>query len=235
MSITRIMQRLAKWHIWLGWLVGVPLVLWTLSGFVMALKPIEETRGETLRARPLALREFGVDLALPDVAPQDVIAGMHLVQQIDGPVWIVETEAGGTYRYSARDGSLVPPIIEHEARAIAQASWAGEAALDSVTYFPADASPPDLRAGIDTWQAHFADGTNLYIRADSGEVLAVRTGWWRFYDVMWGLHIMDLETREDTSHPILILFAALALGGSLLGCVLLFRRRKARVSAGRQP
>lgn len=232
MARKTIMQRLAKWHIWLGWLVGVPLVLWTLSGFVMALKPIEETRGENLRARAPLLREFGVDLALPDVGPQDVISGMHLVQQIDGPVWIVETEAGGTYRYSARDGALIPPVIAAEARAIAVANWGGDAALESVTYFPADMSPPDLRAGIDTWQAHFADGTNMYIRADSGEVLVMRTGWWRFYDVMWGLHIMDLETREDTSHPVLILFAALALAGSLLGCALLFRRRKARISAG---
>lgn len=235
MNIARIMQRLAKWHIWLGWLVAVPLVMWTLSGLVMALKPIEETRGESLQAAAPPLREFGVDLVLPRVAPQDVIAGMRLVQQADGPVWLVETEAGGTYRYSAHDGSLVPPIIESEARAIARASWGGDAALESVTYFPADSSPADLRAGIDTWQAHFADGTNLYIRADSGEVLALRTGWWRFYDTMWGLHIMDLETREDTSHPILILFAALALGASLLGCALLFRRRKARVSAGTRP
>ena len=123
-------------------------------------------------------------------------------------------------------------MIEPEARRIAQARWAGEAALESVTYFPADASPADLRAGIDTWQAHFADGTNVYLRADTGEVLATRTAWWRFYDFMWGLHIMDLQTREDTSHPILILFAALALVGSVLGCALLFRRRKAKVTAG---
>ena len=231
MNRNRIMQRFAKWHIWLGWLVGVPLVLWTLSGFVMALKPIEETRGEGLHARPVPVREFGVDLVLPKVAPHDVIAGMRLIQQASGPVWIVETEAGGTYRYAAHDGALLPPLIESEARQIAQADWAGDAALESVTYFPADASPADLRAGIDTWQAHFADGTNVYLRADTGEVLATRTGWWRFYDFMWGLHIMDLQTREDTSHPILIAFAALSLAGSLLGCVLLFRRRKARVKA----
>jgi len=48
---------------------------------------------------------------------------------------------------------------------------------------------------------------------------------------MWGLHIMDLRTREDTSHPILILFAALGVFASILGCILMFRRRKARVTA----
>ena len=44
---------------------------------------------------------------------------------------------------------------------------------------------------------------------------------------------MDLEAREDTSHPILIAFAALSLIGSLVGCVLLFRRRKARIKVPR--
>ncbi len=39
------MRRLAKWHIWLGWLVGVPLVMWTLTGLVMVSRPIETVRG----------------------------------------------------------------------------------------------------------------------------------------------------------------------------------------------
>ncbi len=47
---------------------------------------------------------------------------------------------------------------------------------------------------------------------------------------MWGLHILDPIDREDTSHPILILFAALGLASAIMGCVLLFRRRKARVA-----
>ena len=47
---------------------------------------------------------------------------------------------------------------------------------------------------------------------------------------MWGLHIMDLQDREDTSHPILILFAALSVIGALMGCVLMFGRRKGRVA-----
>ena len=79
------------------------------------------------------------------------------------------------------------------------------------------------------WQARFADGTHVYIDDATGEVVALRTGQWRLYDVMWGLHIMDLQTRDDTHHPILIAFAALSVIGALLGCTLLFRRRKAKV------
>ena len=31
----------AKWHIWLGWLVGVPIVMWLATGLLMTLRPIE--------------------------------------------------------------------------------------------------------------------------------------------------------------------------------------------------
>ena len=35
MRIQRAMQSLAKWHVWLGWLVGVPILMWTVTGLVM--------------------------------------------------------------------------------------------------------------------------------------------------------------------------------------------------------
>jgi hypothetical protein len=225
------MLNFARWHIWLGWLVGVPVLMWTVTGLVMALYPLEDVRGENLRTKAQVIDT--TELVFPNRIGR--ATSVVLAMQADGPVWIVTEPDGGRYRYSARDGSLVPPVIASEARRIVEAEYAGDAALESVTYFPSDLSPPDLRAPIDSWQAHYADGTNVYLSAATGEVLAVRTGWWRTYDFMWGLHIMDLETREDSSHPILILFAALALAGSLLGCALLFRRRKARPKATPRP
>ena len=54
MASGRWMARYARWHIWLGWLVGVPLLLWTLSGVAMVARPIEEVRGEHLRDRAQA-------------------------------------------------------------------------------------------------------------------------------------------------------------------------------------
>ena len=222
MARLRIMQQLARWHIWLGWLIGVPILLWTISGLVMVMRPIEQVRGDDLRAKPVPMAT--ADLIFPNrMGP---VLSVVLANQADGPTWIVTEPDGAAYRYSATDGTLVPPVIESEARRIAQATYAGKAALESVRYFPADLAPPDLRITINSWQAHFSDGTNFYIHSSTGEILAVRTGWWRVYDFMWGLHIMDLQTREDTSHPVLIIFAALSIFGALLGTALLFRRRR---------
>ena len=174
MTWQRTKQRFARWHIWLGWLVGFPILMWTATGLFMVARPIEEVRGDHLRAAHRAVDPAQV-MFPPAIG--EPIHEARLVAQPDGPAWIVSAADGSRWRYSAR----------------------------------------------------FADGTHVYLDDATGEVLARRTGQWRLYDVMWGLHIMDLQTRDDTHHPILIGFAALATIGALLGCTLLFRRRKARV------
>ena len=97
--------------------------------------------------------------------------------------------------------------------------------------FAADDVPFDFRRPLPVWQVALADGTNVYVGTETGQIEAVRTRWWRTFDFVWGLHIMDLQTREDTHHPILIFFALLSVIGALFGCILMFRRRSARVGA----
>lgn len=220
-----LMQQFARWHIWLAWLVGFPILMWTVTGLVMIARPIEEVRGDAVRAEPLEL--VAGRYVLPEF--DEPVREVQLVQQAIGPVWIVTRADGSRYRHYAPDGSIIPPVIASEAREIAAASYAGQSKLESVGYIPADEVPMELRRPLDTWRLHYADGTNIYVEASTGQVLAVRTGWWRVYDLMWGLHIMDLEGRENSHHPIIVLFAALSVIGSMLGVMLMFRRRKARV------
>ena len=92
--------------------------------------------------------------------------------------------------------------------------------------FSADHAPLDLRKPRPSWQASFTDGTHLYLDADSGEVLAIRTRWWRAYDFLWGLHIMDPAGRENSSNPWLWVFGSISLVSAVFGSVLLFRRRR---------
>ena len=81
-----------------------------------------------------------------------------------------------------------------------------------------------MRQARPAWGVRFADGARFYVDADTGELLAVRTDYWRFYDVMWGLHIMDLQEREDSHHPILIVFAAIAALATVLAVLLMISR-----------
>src|SRR5690606_10369635 len=121
-----------------------------------------------------------------------------------------------------------PPLVENEARRIAEAAYAGAGKDAELTYFAAGEAPLDARASGAVWQARFADGTYLYLDDATGQVLALRTPGWRLYDFMYGLHIMDPAAREDAHNPFVIAFALVTLAGALLGGVLLFRRRKRR-------
>lgn len=215
-----------RWHVWLGWLVGVPLLLWTASGLFMASWPIDTIRGEHLKAEAPALP------AIRPIAPMlqgRAVQTLTLAQQAGSPVWLIDYADGGKRRADGRTGLLLPAVSATEAEAIARSAFAGDARLLGVTRFAAEAAPLELRRPRPSWQARFADDTHIYIDAETGAVLATRSALWRVFDFMWGLHIMDLQTREDTNHPILIGFAALAVLSILIGIVLLpLRRAKGR-------
>ena len=218
-----LLHRFARWHIWLGWAVAVPIVLWLASGLFMSAVPIEEVRGGSLRAEDPAID--GATLSFPRLTGP--VTRVALVAQSGSPVWIITGADQQPRRYAARDGAQLGAVGMAEAQRIAAATFTGEAAITGMRRFTADAPPLDLRRPRPSWQATFGDGTHIYVDATSGEVLALRTRFWRAYDLMWGIHIMDLQTREDTSNPFLWLFGGLALASSLLGTTLLFRRRKA--------
>ncbi len=227
MKTRRFFMVTAKIHIWIGWLIGIPLLLWTVSGLFMVSQPIETVRGAHLRADPPQLEAF---VPVAPALTGRAVQSLNLVQQTAGPRWIVEFTGGDRKRADALTGKLLPPLGGVEASAIVRATYTGAAKLTGMKLFAADANPLELRRGRPAWQADFSDNTHIYVDADTGEILALRTGTWRVFDFMWGLHIMDLQTREDINHPILIIFSAISAISVVIGIVLLFRRRKTKVT-----
>ena len=221
-------RNLGRIHIWLGWLIGIPLLIWTATGLWMVSRPIDEVRGVQLKAEPPTLVLDGKPV-LPNL-PSDhgPPLSLRLQQQWDGLVWIAIFAHGHEMRASAGDGKWLPPIKEEDAREFARRWYKPKADIISARHSPADKPPLDLRKERPAWGVTFSDGARVYIDADTGDLLAIRSQQWRVFDFMWGLHIMDLETREETSHPVLIVFAALATISIFLALILLpiNRRRK---------
>ena len=228
MTLARWMRRFAQWHIWLGWIVGLPILMWTVTGLWMVARPIEEVRGEQLRAQEVAVDPAKVRVPANIGEP---VKEMRLVAQPDGAQWIVTTADGTRLRYSAEFGTATPPVVKDEAQRIAESAYAGDGKFSGLTYLPPGEAPTEARTSGAVWQARFDDGTRVYIDDATGEVVALRTDQWRLYDFMYGLHILDPQAHEDAHNPFTIVFAVFSVIGALLGCTLLFRRRKARVKA----
>lgn len=210
---------LRKYHIWLGWLVALPFLFWTVSGLVMVAKPIGEVRGEGLLSQAPELPS-GFAPVPPQIGPRPV-ASLALEERADGPKWLVRYADGGQRLADGATGRLLPPLTAEQAVSAVKARYTGEARVTAVDRTAADNPPIDLRRNIETWRVSMSDGTRFYVSTATGEIVASRTWFWRLYDWMWGLHIMDLKTREDTHNPLVIGFGILALLTTILAVALL--------------
>jgi len=126
----------------------------------------------------------------------------------------------------------LPRLSAADAVREVMARYTGKQKITAVTRTDRDHPPLDLRRPVAAWQVTMSDGTHFYVDAGSGDIVAKRTGWWRFYDFMWGLHIMDPGGREDTHNPWIIASGVAALVSTILAIILLpmvtRRRRKGR-------
>lgn len=229
----RTRQRLRRRHIWLGWIVGLPFLAWTVSGLVMVARPIEAVRGEDLIGEAPAL-PAGLAAVPPAIGPRP-LASLRLETRPEGPRWILKYADGAGRLADARSGLLLPQLAAADAARIVEARYKGTARIAAVDRTSAESPPLDLRRKVAAWRVTMSDGTRFYLDAATGDILARRTRWWRFYDLMWGIHIMDLKTREDAHNPLLIGFAGVSLVTTLLALILLpmaSRRRRAAGKAG---
>ena len=228
-------------HNWLGLILAVQILLWFLSGLVMAVLPIEHVRGEHLRQQP------SVNWQQALVSPASVLAqhsleaqlsvsqqlslsnqNSHQQQLIAMPVYVVD-DAGQRSRYSSADGRLLTPLAKPQIAQLAQAQYLGDGALSSITLL--QQAPAEVRhLPTPLWQLRFndSDNTHFYLDPATGAVLRVRTDSWRWFDFFWMLHIMDYDTRSNFNNPLLITTAAASLLFTLTGILLLWQRYRPR-------
>ncbi|MFL6785476.1 MAG: hypothetical protein ACJ8E0_04335, partial [Sphingomicrobium sp.] len=100
--------RLRRWHTWLGWLVAIPMLFWTVSGLVMVARPIEEVRGTDLIAPPPPIT-LSRPMVVPHVEGRQVKA-ISLKQRADGPTWEIDFADGGSRLADPATGLLLPPL-----------------------------------------------------------------------------------------------------------------------------
>lgn len=228
-------RQLARFHKVLGLVVGAQLILWTVSGFYFTLFPIDQIRGDHLRAEitGMAMGEPGLTL----VPVEQVAArGAGLTEQVKlkpfvtGPAYEVRASHGISL-YDAQTGQRISPLGEELARKVAVQNWAGRGSLTALTLYE---TPPREASGggRPAWRADFdgAQKATFWIDAHTGDVRAVRTTKWRIFDFLWGLHIMDWFERDNFNTWWMKLFSFGAITMALTGAGLLIdRARKGRL------
>lgn len=223
-------------HKWIALVVGIQVVLWMLSGLIMAVLPIEEVRGEhnIAEQKPILLSGLsgliGVEAA---VAGRDAVTAT-LTTLAGAPVYEIKGSTGLTTLLDARTGAVTSPIDEGLARDIATADFAGDGKPVAAVLVTEEGG--DYRGRLPAWRVQFddPDNTRIYVAAHDGRISARRSDTWRLYDFFWMLHIMDYSNRENFNSPWMVAFAAGGLAVALSGLPLLWYALKPLVIGRRR-
>lgn len=247
-----------KWtylfHRWIGLIVSLQLLAWSLGGLLFSVMDIREVRGE----RYAAPKSFP---HLPEGAPAiDARTAIEALRQTAyasrntsqlalrdrglGLRWELENERGVVACVDAQTGRLHTGISAEDARLLAEADFVPASKAKSVTLlqFEAPLEARGRRLPMYRVDMDHPSGARLYIDRVTGEVVARRNSQWRLFDFFWMLHIMDYSERESFNHPLLTAFASLAVLSASSGIVLLgwrartpLRRLKSVSSRAREP
>ncbi len=219
---------MATTHKWIGLIVGVQVVLWTMGGVVMSWMPIEEVRSEhkIAQSNPVVLNSFPTMLSVDELGK---LARVPIVQLsydtlLGKPVARIMFETGSYEIRSALTGELITPISLELAQKIAETDYAPDFPVSEVIKMTENNI--DYRGSLPVWRINFADGeaTSIYVSPTQARIVARRSSNWRLFDFFWMLHIMDYEERHDFNNPLLIIFSISALAFAISGIFLLFFR-----------
>lgn len=220
-------------HKWLGLVIAIQAVLWTLSGIYMTVLHIDVIHGDRLVKAPAvqALPSEGLlePAALLGLAPG--LKSARLETQVGQPVYVVDGEAGKAL-FDARTGARLSPLDEAAARARAKALFAEDGQVVSAELLTKAPLEVQTRP-MPLWRVEFEGAwrPTFYISPFTGELVSRRHDLWRTFDFVWMLHIMDYDDRQDVNNLLLRIFTWLAVAGSATGAWLLlysFRRRRRR-------
>jgi len=206
-------------HKYLSFFISLQLFLWTISGIYFAFNKIELVRGEQYRLT----ESFPIDFDEVKFSRSDV-QQVKAINRLGETIFVVSGSKGTEYLDAF--GSPVNKLNRNEVFEIVSLSS---------TLFPIDLEEisesskgsefrgRDLPLYKVTSINDKDKKINLYLNVFSGEITAVRSLQWRIWDLMWGFHIMDWQTRDKINNIFLKIFSILALVSSISGILLFFR------------
>lgn len=253
--------RIRKTHRYLGLFIGVQFLLWTLGGLYFSWSRLDDIHGDPLK-RPASALPLSGSLVSPSVpilalshqpgrsvGATDSVMSVQLIEVLGQPVYQLNyrmQHGNGhammhTQLADARTGQLRPELTKAEAVALAQGRFAGSSDVEQVEYLTGTNGHHEYREKpLPAYAVTFRQPAHatVYVAAQLGTVQSIRTDAWRIFDLLWMLHTMDYEGRDDMNNSILRAFSILGLLTISSGFALYFvsspgLRRKPK--AGKRP
>ena len=211
-----------SFHKYLSLAISIQLLLWTISGIYFAFNKIELIRGEQY-----LLEQEISEVSLDEMKNTFNAKNLSILKRLDQ--WIIKVEDGAGVYYTDLNGNKLTSLTREQVKLAVK----GQTSLTpvNVTRITSSSEGSEFRGRelpLFKVTTSSEDEVNVYVDAVSGEVKAIRSDSWRWWDLLWSLHIMDYRERENIDNFLLKIFSILALISSLSGITLFFLGLKKR-------
>ncbi|MEO0001705.1 MAG: hypothetical protein RL766_1751 [Bacteroidota bacterium] len=221
-------------HRYLGLLLGLQFLLWTIGGLYFSWSNMDEIHGDFQKKKVPLLKS---DLAL--VSPSIVLDSIKKIHSVDSLVSIQLIDILGEPHYQIRcvsaihdtlthkherglmnhlahavTGKLREPLNQQEAVAVAARHFNGQPAIMGTEYLTTTNSHHEYREQpLPAYAVTFThpSNTTVYVSTELGTVQKFRNDKWRIFDFLWMLHTMDYESRDEIGNVLLRIFSIFGL------------------------
>lgn len=232
-------------HRYLGLLLGIQFMLWTIGGLYFSWSNMDEVHGDFQKKQPPLL-----SASLELVSPSSVIDSIKKFHEVDSLVSIQLIEIMGDPVYQIRclraihndvtdhhqmttmnhlayatSGTLRGPLTETEAIGVAKRYFSDTSDVKHVEYLTKIGSHHEYRENpLPAYAITFnhPTSTTVYVAAELGTVQKFRNDKWRVFDFLWMLHTMDYQGRDNLGNILLRAFSIFGLITIFSGFALYF-------------
>lgn len=207
--------RVRKIHKLTGLLLGVQLSFWIISGIYFSWIPLDTVRGRDMaNKKEVPNLQIGKTIPLKDVKGLDelIIQEVRLVTSPSSQLLYKVRTATEWLSFDAESGEKLPVLSEAEISEIAKRDYRENAIVKSIQLVKEHA-PQEFKGALPVYLVEMDDfrGTNLYFDPTTGETLARRNHYWRVFDFLWMLHILDFGERDNFNNSLLRAFSLLSI------------------------
>jgi len=210
-------------------LLGLQFLLWSLSGLYMVAMDIDFIHGDHLvkAPTPVALQSKLL-LTFQEILQQYPQAERLKLTQLAKQSVYQFSVNGNKHLVSATSGDSLLPFTAAVIKKLVseQSNNLSDTRIKNIRFLT-DRPPAELSSRhLPVWQVTYDDFSEntLYISSTTGQVITKRHNYWRFFDFVWMLHIMDYENREDITNWLLFIFSLTGIFSCFSGLYLIGHR-----------
>ncbi|MCK9404067.1 MAG: hypothetical protein M0Q26_11770 [Chitinophagaceae bacterium] len=234
-----------KVHRYLGLLLGIQFLLWTIGGLYFSWSNMDEVHGD-FEKKEAPLLSSNIALVSPSIILDsikkihtiDSVVSIQLIEMLGKPFYqircisAIHHEVNHQQRMTtmnhlanAETGALRSPLTEKEAIEVAKNHFNGEPIIKEVAYITnTDAHHEYREQPLPAYAITFEHASNatVYVASELGTVQKFRNNKWRIFDLLWMMHTMDYKGRDNFGNILLRAFSFFGLITVISGFTLYF-------------